>query len=351
MSVVLSTALLPVSDRADFWQNAVSRTFVPLDVVLHEEAPTSATIVSRQVGFMQVSTVTAGPQTATRSPRMIARDGKETLTLTLQHRGVAERSQDGRHAVVRPGQFSLSDSRRPFSKALRQEFSLTSFQFPRSALGVTDVELRGVTATAFGLDEPLSALLAGHLERLDSGAESVAVAQAHRLATVTCDLLACLIQERHGRLPPQEPAAVQAMLLRIKEYTLRHLSDPDLSLVAIASAHRVSLRYLHKLFETEGLTAARWILQQRLERCRRELVRTASYAPPVATVAHSWGFASASHFSRAFRLAYGISPKEFQAAVREKFEMNETMRILASARTVKKTSPTTDRRPIRHRVH
>ncbi|MGY5032951.1 helix-turn-helix domain-containing protein [Streptomyces sp. 900116325] len=317
MSVVLSTAPVPVSDRADFWQDAVSRTFVPLNVVLHEEAPTAATIVSRQVGFLQVSTVTAGPQTVTRSPRMIARDGKETLSLTLLHRGIAERSQDGRDAVVWPGQFSLSDSRRPFSKALRQAFSLTAFHFPRSVLGVTDLELQSVTATPFGQDEALSALLAGHLKRLDKIAESVAAGQADRLATVTCDLLACVIQERHGRLAPQEPASVKAMLFRIKEYTLQHLADPDLSLVAIASAHHVSLRYVHKLFETEGVTAARWILQQRLERCRQELARNTSYAPNVATVAHNWGFSSATHFSRVFRLAYGVSPREFQATAYE----------------------------------
>lgn len=316
MSVLLSTAPLSVPDRAGSWQDAVSRAFVPLDVVLHEDAP--ATIVSRQVGFMQVSTVTAGPQTVTRSPRAIASDGKEALALTLLHRGIAERSQDGRAAVVHAGQFSLSDSRRPFSDSLRQPFSLTSFQFPRSALGVTDLELRAVTATSFSEDEPLSALLAGHLKRLGRSAGSVPVAQADRLANVTCDLLACLIQERQGRLAPREPAAVQAMLLRIKEYMLRHLADPKLSLVAIASAHHVSLRYLHKLFEAEGVTAARWIQQQRLENCRKELARATAHTPPVAVVAQRWGFANASHFSRVFRLAYGVSPREFQAAARRR---------------------------------
>ncbi|SEN88998.1 helix-turn-helix domain-containing protein [Actinacidiphila rubida] len=316
MSVVLSTAPLSASERADSWQDAVSRALVPLDVVLHEDASAAGTIVSRQVGFMRVTTVTAGPQTVTRSPRTIAKGGKETLALTLLHRGIAERSQDGRNAVVHPGQFSLSDSRRPFSESLRQAFSLTSFQFPRSALGVTDLELQAVTATSFGEDEALSALLAGHLKRLDRSAGSVPAAQADRLATVTCDLLACLIQERQGRMTPQEPAAVQAMLLRVKEYILRHLADPGLSLAAIASAHHMSLRYLHKLFESEGVTAARWIQQQRLECCRKELARPTSHAPTVAMVAQSWGFANSSHFSRVFRHAYGISPREYQAAAR-----------------------------------
>ncbi|WP_307853105.1 helix-turn-helix domain-containing protein [Kitasatospora sp. RG8] len=34
----------------------------------------------------------------------------------------------------------------------------------------------------------------------------------------------------------------------------------------------------------------------------------------MAAVAGRWGFASASHFSRAFRAAYGVSPREWQAA-------------------------------------
>lgn len=316
MSLVLSTSLLSASDRAGFWHDAVSRTFVPLDVTLHEEAPSAATIRSSQLGSMQVSTVTAGSQTVVRSPRMIARDGKEYLALTLLHQGIAERSQDGRETVVHPGQFSLADSRRPFSETMRQAFSFTSFQFPRSILGVTDNDLRAVTATAFGRDGAYSALLAVHLERLNRVAESLTPAQGRKLDLITCDLLACLIQEREGRLSPQAPAAAHAMLIRIKEHVLRHLEDPDLTPADIASAHHVSVRYLHKLFESEGITVGRWIQQQRLERCQRELARSTPHAPSVAAVAHRWGFASPSHFSRVFRLAYGTTPREWQAAAR-----------------------------------
>lgn len=314
MSLILSTSLLPPSDRAGFWHDAVSKTFIPLNVTLHEEAPSAATISSSRLGFMQVSTVTAGPQTVVRSPRMITRDGKEHLTLTLLHKGIAERSQDGRDAVVHPGQFSLSDSRRPFSKTLRQAFSFTSFHFPRSALAVTDDDLRVATATAFGRDEAASALVAGHLEHLCKAAVSLTPPQGSRLALITCDLLACMIQERQEPLSPQAPAAASAMLARIKEHVLRHLGDPDLTPGDIASAHHVSVRYLHKLFEFEGVTVGRWILQQRLERCRRDLARTTRHAPSVAAVARRWGFASPSHFSRVFRIAYGTTPREWQAA-------------------------------------
>jgi AraC-like DNA-binding protein len=33
----------------------------------------------------------------------------------------------------------------------------------------------------------------------------------------------------------------------------------------------------------------------------------------VAVVAHRWGFTNPAHFSRVFRAAYGMSPRECQA--------------------------------------
>ncbi|MFD5467564.1 helix-turn-helix domain-containing protein [Kitasatospora sp. NPDC127059] len=73
------------------------------------------------------------------------------------------------------------------------------------------------------------------------------------------------------------------------------------------------MRYLHKLFRYEGMTAARWIQRQRLDMCRRDLARRAAGRATVAAVAGRWGFVSASHVSRAFRAAYSVSPREWRA--------------------------------------
>ncbi|MFH9355742.1 helix-turn-helix domain-containing protein, partial [Kitasatospora sp. NPDC017646] len=56
-----------------------------------------------------------------------------------------------------------------------------------------------------------------------------------------------------------------------------------------------------------------WVRQRRLDACRRELERPSRRQTSVSAVAHRWGFVSHSHFSRAFRDAYGISPREWQA--------------------------------------
>ncbi|MEU9132256.1 helix-turn-helix domain-containing protein [Kitasatospora sp. NPDC048540] len=312
MSVVLDTAPVPSAERAEYWHEAVSHTFVPLDVSLLERAPAAATITSQRVGALQVSVVEAGPQRVARSAGLIARGGEDHLTLALQHRGTARLVQEGRQVLLRPGTFAISDAGRPFAKELPEPFTFTAFHWPRAAVGVSDEDLRVLTATAFDTGDGTAALVAAYLERLARSAGTLEPDVAGRLATTALDLLAVLAHERRGRSVPDAPEAAGATLARVKDHILRHLGDPDLSPERIAAAHHVSVRHLHKLFHFEGVTVARWIQRQRLHMARRDLARPAAGGATVAAVAGRWGFVSASHFSRAFRAAYGVSPREWR---------------------------------------
>ncbi|WP_323138284.1 MULTISPECIES: helix-turn-helix domain-containing protein [unclassified Streptomyces] len=126
-------------------------------------------------------------------------------------------------------------------------------------------------------------------------------------------LVGTLLAERLGRDTQDTPGGGLALPLRIKAFIDRHLANPDLTLAFIAREHRISVRYLHKLFENESTTAARWIQHRRLDECRSELARRSPVTPTVAAVARRWGFTNAAHFSRAFRAAYGTSPSEWRA--------------------------------------
>ncbi|WP_405984166.1 helix-turn-helix domain-containing protein [Streptomyces sp. NBC_00872] len=312
MSIVLSTEPLSASDRAERWHEAVLRTFVPLDVTLLEKEPSPGTIVSNQLGPLRISSVRAGPQMATRNGRMISRDDQESLILSLQHEGTAIKEQDGRESLIKPGEFSISDSSRPLRKKLEGEFSFTSFQFHRRELHVRDEDLRALTATAFTSDEGSAALVATYLARMAREAASFDDAVGRRVAATALGLVELLIEERCGRFASAAPQTGAAMLVRVKDHIMRNLSDPDLSPSRIAKAHFVSVRYVHKLFQMEGVTLGGWIRTQRLERCRRELLRPMARELGVAAIARDWGFASPSHFSRAFRAAYGMTPRDWQ---------------------------------------
>ncbi|CAM5227114.1 hypothetical protein GCM10010329_46890 [Streptomyces spiroverticillatus] len=315
-SAVLSTLPLPPADRAAYWHALVSGTFVPLDVTLHAPTPPAGTITSRRLGPLQVSEVEAGPQTVSRSPRRIAQGGAEFLTVTLQQRGTARLTQDGRQALVRPGGFTCSDAGRPYEREQPEDFRFTTFRIPKECLGVREGELRAVTGTLFHGGSGTAALIAAFLGRLAGQAADLDPATGHQLGLTAADLLAILVRERRGELVPQAPEAARGMLARVKEYVLHHLDDPSLTPARIAAAHHVSVRYLHLLFRAEGTSVGRWMLAERLARCRRELSRPPGNARAVSAVAQRWGFVNPSHFSRSFRAAYGMSPREWQAEAR-----------------------------------
>ncbi|MGC5013917.1 helix-turn-helix domain-containing protein [Streptosporangium sp. DT93] len=116
--------------------------------------------------------------------------------------------------------------------------------------------------------------------------------------------------------PPEAHAAPAAhphqLLARIHVFVERHLDDPRLSPAMIARAHNISDRSLYRLFQDESVTVSQLIHRRRLERCRDDLADPGNRDRPIHAIAARWGFGAAAHFTRAFRAAYGLSPREYR---------------------------------------
>jgi AraC-like DNA-binding protein len=172
---------------------------------------------------------------------------------------------------------------------------------------LTGVRIAGDEATG-ALASSFARQLVGHLDEGD--------AHRARLGTAVLDLLAVALASRLDgpeQLPPDSRR--RGLLLEIRAFIEQNLDDPDLTPRTVAEAHYVSIRYLHKLFETQETTVAEWIRHRRLERCRRDLLDPALRAFPVNAIAARWGLLNAAHFSRAFRAAYGAAPGEYRRCV------------------------------------
>jgi AraC family transcriptional regulator, positive regulator of tynA and feaB len=96
------------------------------------------------------------------------------------------------------------------------------------------------------------------------------------------------------------------MYVRAQAFIREHLRDPDLCIDQISASLGCTKRYLHMLFSERGLTVSDYIWRARLQHCRQEL--EAHGGKTITDVAFSWGFSSSSHFSRAFRKCFGVSP-------------------------------------------
>ncbi|GHJ94104.1 hypothetical protein SNE510_36230 [Streptomyces sp. NE5-10] len=311
--MVLTTASVPDQDKVAYWNDAVSRTLVPMEVAPRGDGPFDGRIATDRLGYLQMSTVEADAERVSRTPELIARSSEALVAVGVQVSGTATFVQDGRRAEVGAGDLVVYDTTRPYSFDYPRRFATHVFQLPRRALGVSDGDIRRVTGNAIGTGDGFGAMLLPFLATLASSpADGYPPAVADRLAGNVVELFATLIAER-AHPGGAEAEAPSHLVLRVRDHINRNLGDPELSPESIARALGISVRYLHRLFEGEGTTVGQLVRQRRLEECGRELARRGRTAPTVSAVAQRWGFVSPAHFSRSFRAAYGVSPREWRA--------------------------------------
>ena len=114
-----------------------------------------------------------------------------------------------------------------------------------------------------------------------------------------------------------EERGVRAARLRvIKQDVVGNLEYGDVSAAAVAARHRISPRYLRKLFESEGVTFTEYVLDQRLALAHRLLSDPRRASEKIASVAFAAGFGDVSYFYRAFRRRYDLLPSDVRAQAR-----------------------------------
>ena len=107
--------------------------------------------------------------------------------------------------------------------------------------------------------------------------------------------------------------STEVVLLRARRYIYTCLSDTELDTTAIAAAAHVSVKHLQRLFKSQDTTVMRHVWHVRLQHAQRLLNANQTLRPSVQEVAWRCGFATAAHFSRAYRAQFGICPSQVQA--------------------------------------
>ncbi|WP_327239528.1 transcriptional regulator [Streptomyces sp. NBC_01318] len=236
MSLVLTTASVPDRDKVAYWNDAVSRTLVPMTVAPRGDGPFDGRIATDRLGYLQVSTMEADAERVSRTPALIARSSEALVAVGVQISGTATFIQDGRQAEVGEGDLVVYNTTRPYSFDYPQRFATHVFQLPRRTLGVPDSDIRQVTGHAIGTDDGFGAMLLPFLATLaSSSADGYPPAVADRLAGNVVDLFATLIAER-AHPGGTDADARSHLVLRVRDHINRNLGDPDLSPERIGAA-------------------------------------------------------------------------------------------------------------------
>jgi AraC-like DNA-binding protein len=154
---------------------------------------------------------------------------------------------------------------------------------------------------------PLTRILIEHLVALNREIVGMSKDEAHRSFLTAVELLAAAFSRQAG-LSGNARAAVRAAVHgQVRRYVENNLHDPDLSPESVLASLHLSRASVYRLFEHEGGLAA-YIRSRRLRMAADELVRFPHMA--VQDIASGLGFNDASTFTRAFRRAFDIAPRD-----------------------------------------
>jgi AraC-like DNA-binding protein len=316
MAVLIRTRDVPTARRHDAWRNIVCDTLGPLDMRIDPDAPLRGQIDAGQLGSVGVGRVqTSTPHSVHRTPGLIRRDSPELYRVVLAMAGSLRLMQDGRSAQLKRGEFAIYDFAKPYELAYDSAVHLAVFSFPREMLALPFDSIAKLTAVPITTDGGTGALATPLLRRVALDLETYQPASAARLSTVVMDLVTTAVAERAEQVETlSEESRLRTLLLHVHTFIEQHLGEPDLAPGTIAAAHHISLRHLHRLFETKNTTVAAWIRHRRLERCRKDLADAALHNTSVSVIASRSGLPDSAHFSRLFRHTYGLPPAEYRRA-------------------------------------
>jgi AraC-like DNA-binding protein len=267
----------------------------------------------KRMGSIEILEAAATPYVVHRSPKAIARDHNPgQIFCSLQLTGPHLIVQDGQEIIRRPGELAIFDPQRPCTLVCGEQVSFLAFVFPRQAVGPDLEALIKGAATVLPTGQGIGALLTSFLRQLGGQSQNIRPATAARLANHTLDLLSTFFADLRGVEPGIDGAAQRSLVVQVKAYIEEHLTDPGLSSTTVAAAHHISVRHLQKLFENQALTVSGWIRERRLEHARRDLSNEEQHDVPITIIANRWRFADSAHFSRAFKAAYGLSPRDYR---------------------------------------
>jgi AraC family transcriptional regulator, positive regulator of tynA and feaB len=313
-----STAGQPSRQRAAYWNQLMKRTsftsatFDPLD-----PGNFSAELTRIKIGDIWCMEVSTAAATVRHPPSDAALDGA-IYTLHLVLEGSSMDRQWGRQCRLRAGDFALyaSGPGEPFEATHEGPVRCLLLGIPSHTLRRYLPCPERVIALPVSGHAGVGALVTNLLRDFwRSCREQPGEMTQPRLLHGILELVAVAYAntQQAAACPSQSAAYHKGQILA---YIESHLSATDLTPTRIATALHMTPRNLHYLFASEGETVARYILRRRLEESIRALTRMPPQQRTLTEIALDLGFGSVTHFGRAFRRCYGVTPSEYRRGIR-----------------------------------
>lgn len=311
---VYSTSHVPAGTRASYWNQVYSSRFAQVTFSPLDREEFEAELKVDHIGELGIARVQSKPTDIERTRSHIDASRRRLFSFVLQLRGSAVFSHCGHEAALEEGDFTLCDNAAPhrlrftgpaefIMLRVDPELLRTHLPFPERVCGLRLPAREGFTSTAATMAQSL-------WEQVERGLPSKFDAM------ITRNMLEVMATSYAIAFDPwiSDSSAVGARRAEARRFIEAHLKDPALSPGKVASALRVSPRYLRMLFVGDNETVSAYILRRRLEECAKQISSALWRGRTLMEIAFHYGFNSAAHFTRVFHCHFGMTPRQYREA-------------------------------------
>ncbi|MEU6497845.1 AraC family transcriptional regulator [Streptomyces sp. NPDC046984] len=308
MSMNLTSRQIWTTDRVfQSWENGPFSHLSSLKIPDHS-TPRSFNFVARGRHFSNLLSVSAHFDSLTGISGR--KQNHDPIVVDLVTSGSLEFTGDGGKLVVGPGQLCIRDTKIPWRFSCDPATRVRIVNIPRTALiplvNSARVLDRGYIEDAHS---PKARFLLHFLEAMEKSGGDLDMSEgAQTMALDACaTLVAGMVSDRsNSGLTDHQQAIVRAA----KGAVERNIEKRDLSPEIIARILGVSPRTLHRSFSASDDSIMAFARRRRLQKAHDDLLRSGNTVG-VSEIAARWHFSDASHFIRAFKSTYGITPAAY----------------------------------------
>ena len=309
---VYSTASVPAGRRTSYWNEVYTSHFaqVTFDPVSRENF--EAELRTGTMGPLGLARVSYNAAEVERTRSHIDRTRQRLFSFVLHLRGRGVFTHYGHNTVLDEGDFTLSDNAEPHHLRLQGPADVIILRSPPDVLKAylpSPERLCGLRLPAHeGFTSTAAAMMRSLVDQLDRGfSPRFSQMIVRNVLEVMATSYAMVFDKGVGDCSVAGARRVQARC-----FIEAHLTEPDLTATAVARALEISPRYLRMLFAADRETASAYMLRRRLEECARHLASSLRRGQTITEIAFAGGFNNATHFSRAFRQQYGMTPGQYR---------------------------------------
>jgi AraC-like DNA-binding protein len=307
-----STAGIDGEKSIEAWRQAMAEVYYRLDIKSAHADRLRGELVDWQSDTMGVSNFRADAQRVIRRKEAAKADKTEDFVFLFPTRHAMRFEQRGRDGLVLPGGVFLVNAAEAYVIDVPDASENITIKIDRERLASRVAGIDDLCATADFTNPllvPAITTLGEQVLKMQPSEHSARIEDC--IIDMLCLMIECRDQRDNGALIRETLGT--SLFNRTCAYIRRNLADHSLTPERAAAVHRISVRYLHKIFQYRGTTFGQVLQEERLQQAHQIILTSGQKGRTnLGEVAFRCGFVSQSYFSVSYKKRFGISPRKTQ---------------------------------------